>query len=261
MITLDTILLEKYKTVQELYKQHNLDDLYSKIQQLPKCLSLIDTLKNADFLPIIAEIKRASPSLGVIRPTIDITQQAKLYEDGGAVALSVLTDAQFFSGHLNDIQTVKKSVNLPVLRKDFIVDRIQLLEARLANADAILLIAAALKPESLKSLYKETLELGMTPLIEIHDKSELDTVLPLEPELIGINNRNLKTMKIDLSISETIRPLISSTLFVIGESGIQNTNDIIRLRKAGINGFLIGTLLMTTNNPSEMLKQLITHGR
>ncbi|MFH1059512.1 MAG: indole-3-glycerol phosphate synthase TrpC, partial [Pseudomonadota bacterium] len=208
-------------------------------------------------IAVIAAIKKASPSAGAIRPGLNVPGQARAYAAGGAAALSVLTDAPFFGGSLADLAAARGAVDLPVLRKDFIIDPMQLHQARSAGADAALLIAAALTPEQLAALYAEALAVGLTPLIEVHAVKELGPVLELEPPLIGVNNRDLTTLEVDLATAERLRGIIPAHIPVVAESGISGPADVARLAAAGIRAFLVGTALMKSAEPTAALRALI----
>ena len=221
---------------------------------------MIDALRSCTHVSIVAEIKKASPSAGTIKEVTDVAGQARAYENGGAAALSVLTDGPFFQGKLEDLAEARNSVAIPVLRKDFIIDAIQLYQSRAAGADAILLIAAALSPEHLRDLYLETVALGMTPIVEVHEESELSGVLGLEPMIVGINNRNLRTMEVSLETCVKLRPLIPKTSLVLAESGIKGPEDISALLDAGVDAFLVGTTLMTSGDPTATLSRLCRAG-
>jgi len=256
MTILDTIIKKTSLAVDELKKQTRIKDLESIAEQQSPARSLVDAIHKCPHVPVIAEIKKASPSRGTILPGANIVDIARQYQNGGAVAISVLTDQAFFKGSISDLKTVRNSVDLLILRKDFIIDPIQIIEARAAGADSVLLIASALAPKQLNDLYDISLQLGMIPLVEIHHQEELDTVMSLNPQLIGINNRNLKTMTVDIQTSATLRQSIPKHICVVGESGISTVDHIHFLRQSGINAFLIGTSLMLAEHPETQLKKL-----
>ena len=209
---------------------------------------------------IIAEIKKASPSAGPFPLAGPVEERARAYGRGGAAALSVLTDRRFFGGGLEDLVQAHRAVDLPILRKDFILDPVQVQEARAAGADAVLLIAAALEPVLLAELHALALELGLTPLIEVHHESELDPVLALGPALVGINNRDLKTLKTSLDNFARVRRLIPKETLVVAESGISSPADLDRLEAEGADAFLIGTGLMRAPDPAAELRLLLGQG-
>ncbi len=205
---------------------------------------------------IIAEVKKGSPSKGVIRPDFDPLEIAATYEKSGATCLSVLTDERFFLGHLSYLTRIRQQVRLPLLRKDFICDPYQLWEARAAGADAVLLIAAALSLTQLRELGALAEELGMDVLLEIHDEAELEIALQTPAELIGINNRNLKTFVTDLGVTERLTPRIPHDRFVVSESGIRSREDIVRLTGHGAKAFLVGESLMREADFGAKLREL-----
>ncbi len=256
MSLLDEIMNEKAKDIDQLKIDFDADALRSLATKLPPARDLIRSLRTCDRVPIIAEIKRASPSAGELAEVPDVPSLAKSYEAGGAAALSVVTERAFFGGGLVDLSRARKAVEVPVLRKDFILDVIQISESRIAGADAVLLIAAALTQARLKELFTETLSLGMTPLVEVHDESELERALELDPPIVGINNRNLTTMEVDLETCVRLRPRIPSAMLVVGESRIRGAEDIARLRAAGLDAFLVGTTLVKSKQPAAELRRL-----
>ena len=206
---------------------------------------------------IIAELKKASPSKGLIRADFQALSLAKELEDGGAAALSVLTDEEFFQGSLENLRQASEVTQLPCLRKDFIVDEFQLLEARANRADAVLLIVAALSHAELAALAKRARELGLDILCEAHDEQELQRALDCGCDLIGINNRDLRTLKVNLETAFQLAERFPGNVVRVAESGIQSGNDITRLRAAGYHAFLIGESLMRAASPNEALKSLI----
>ncbi len=212
-----------------------------------------------DGINIIAEFKRRSPSKGVIRADADLKQIAKSYEAGGAAAISVLTEEDYFSGSLDDLRQVKKSVNLPALRKDFIFDEYQIYESAAAGADAVLLIVAALDDNQLVSLRKLVEdELGMDALIEVHTREEMQRAIACGANLIGVNNRNLHTFEVSLETSVSLAKEAPRGAVLISESGLNNSTDLARLRDAGYHGFLIGDSLMRSQNPGASLRDLLS---
>jgi len=211
-----------------------------------------------DGINIIAEFKRRSPSKGVIRADADLEQIVKSYEAGGAAAISVLTEEDYFSGSLDDLRQVKKSVDLPALRKDFICDEYQIYESAAAGADAVLLIVAALDENQLVSLRKLVEdELGMDALIEVHTRDEMQRAIACGANLIGVNNRNLHTFEVSLNTSLSLAKEAPPGAVLISESGLNNSIDLARLRDAGYKGFLIGESLMRSEDPAAALRTLI----
>ena len=206
---------------------------------------------------IIAELKKASPSKGLIRADFDVPKLASELEHAGAAALSVLTDEQFFQGSLHNLELASCATRLPCLRKDFIIDEFQILEARACRADAILLIVAALAPDELLALYRRARELQLDVLCEVHDAAELDRALAAGCELIGVNSRNLHTFQVDLNTSLDLVKRIPSGAVKVAESGMNSAADIARLRDAGFDAFLIGESLMRARQPGEALRALL----
>ena len=205
---------------------------------------------------MIAELKKASPSRGIIRENFVVSDIAHDFAAAGAACLSVLTDRQFFQGSNEYLIQARQECTLPVLRKDFIVDTYQVFEARVIGADCILLIATLLDAENLKTLSDLAGELGLDVLIEVHNPDELEMALALNPRLIGINNRNLHTFTVSLDTTIDLIERIPEEIPVISESGIAKRDDVNRLTDAGVKGFLVGESLMTDANPGQRLKQL-----
>jgi indole-3-glycerol phosphate synthase len=205
---------------------------------------------------IVAEIKRRSPSRGEIRADFDPVGIAKCYTDAGAAALSVLTDERFFGGSLAVLEAVRRATHLPLLRKDFVIDGYQLDEARVAGADAVLLIAAALPPGALAELRARALALGLDALVEVHDEAELDAALAAGADLVGVNNRDLRTFETDLAVTERLAPRIPPGTVVVAESGILGPEDVLRLRRAGAHAFLVGESLMRERDVGRALRKL-----
>jgi indole-3-glycerol phosphate synthase len=213
---------------------------------------------------LIAELKRASPSKGILAPHLDLFQVADIYAQNGATAISVLTDGKFFSGKLETLHDLRftHQSTLPLLRKDFIIDEIQLYESRANGADAILLIAAALTDDKhFADLHACALNLGLTALVEVHDEAETERALKLQDvKLIGINNRNLATFEVSLETTERIRPMISSEIAVVAESGIFNVSDVDRLANSNVDAILVGEALVTSDDIPAKVRELSGKG-
>lgn len=223
---------------------------------LKKRPSLYDALRKSNTLQIIAEMKRASPSKGIINEDADPVQQAKRYAQAGAVCISVLTEEKFFKGSFEDLASIANHVDTPILNKDFIIDKVQIDYALHAGASVILLIVAALDDETLSELYEYAISLGLEVLVEVHNEEELERALRLQPKLIGVNNRDLKTFQVDLAQTEKLAETINriDNIAFISESGIFETVDAERVAKAGARGILVGESLMRSGNVEETLK-------
>jgi indole-3-glycerol phosphate synthase len=209
-----------------------------------------------DPFKIIAEIKKASPSKGIIREDFDPLQIAQAYENGGANALSILTEPHYFQGNIEYLTNVRRYSSLPLLRKDFIVTKYQILEALVFGADFILLIAKALSRKDLKELYEYALHIGLDVLVEIHDKSDLIKTTFAGADIIGINHRNLDTFEMDMELSYKLIPSIPNGKIIVAESGIYEHNQLVELNKAGVDAFLIGEHFMRKNDISEAVKEI-----
>ncbi len=205
---------------------------------------------------IIAEVKKASPSKGVIREDFDPVLIAQAYERGGADALSILTEPHYFQGDKEYLGMIRRYVGIPLLRKDFIVDKYQLVEALVYGADFVLLIAAALSRKELKELYDYALHLGLDVLVEVHDKSDLVKAMFAGANIIGINHRNLETFEMDMSLSEKLIPLIPNGKIIVAESGIDSHETVVELSKIGADAFLVGEHFMRQDDITEAIKSL-----
>jgi indole-3-glycerol phosphate synthase len=206
---------------------------------------------------VIAEIKKASPSKGVIRKDFNHLEIAEIYEKNGASALSVLTDRNFFQGSIDYLSEIRHHVSIPLLRKDFVFDEYQIFEARGYGADAVLLIAAVLDDKELHDFVELAFNLGMAPLVEVHDEAELERTLKTKAELIGINNRNLQTFKTDLNTTIRLIDRIPDDKIVISESGINTKDDVNFLKNAGVDAFLIGEALMREADIGKKLREFV----
>jgi len=216
---------------------------------------------SGEGLKIIAEVKKASPSKGLIREEFDPLALAVEYEQNGAVAISVLTEEKFFLGKLEYIKLIKGRVKVPLLRKDFILDEYQVYESRAAGADAVLLICAILTEKRLAELITLTEKLSMTALVEVHARAELDMAIKAGARLIGINNRDLKTFKTDIEMTRTLAPLVPEGTVIVSESGIKSAKDIRGLMEYGVNAFLIGETLAREKDAGAKLRALLSFGK
>jgi indole-3-glycerol phosphate synthase len=246
---LDRIIEEKHKEVQKLCEGNRV-----KVEAKPR-RSFIQKLTETDEIAIISEFKRASPSKGIINSGADPAEQAARYEQAGASAISVLTDSSFFKGSFSDLRAVREVVDLPILCKDFIIDSSQIDMAAENGADIILLIVAALNQETLVKLYQYAQGLNLEVLVEVHNQVELENALQIGAQLIGVNNRDLKTFTVSLQTTESLAKSIKDAgAFLISESGIHQKEDVERVRNAGANGILVGEAFMKSSDLSQSFK-------
>lgn len=257
MDVLEKIIATKRQEIETARKAVPVEILTERLSAAPRVRDFAAALKTGPGMRVIAEVKKASPSAGLIRADFDPVAIARAYAVNGAACISVLTDEQYFSGSLEYLVAVRNAVPLPVLRKDFLLDRYQVLEARAAGADCILLIAECLDDCTLRDLYFYAGELGMESLIEIYDPENLDRVLKLGPALLGINNRNLRTFVTDLAHSITLRSRVPDDCILISESGIHTRTDVERLEHAGIRAMLVGETLMRAADIGAKLRELL----
>ncbi len=209
---------------------------------------------------VIAEVKRSSPSKGNLAPIADPAALAEKYQEAGAAAVSVLTEQRRFGGSLADLDAVRSRIEIPVLRKDFMVDEYQFLEARAHGADIVLLIVAALSKSQLKDFHDLATELGMASLIEVHTQSELESAMDISPRIVGVNSRNLKTLEVSASVFEELIPAIPSTVIRVAESGISTRADVAQAQKAGATAILVGESLVKSGDPISAMRELLGHG-
>ncbi|MCD6336078.1 MAG: indole-3-glycerol phosphate synthase TrpC [Candidatus Latescibacteria bacterium] len=259
MTILDEIAEYKRTFVAECKRRVPLEETRRRAEKQGPTRNFAGALK-ASGMSIIAEIKRQSPSRGVIRADVDPATVARIYETNGARAISVLTDERYFRGSLKDLGAVRDAANLPLLRKEFVVDAYQIYEARAAGADAVLLIVSLLTKEALRDYISLTAELGLAALVEIHTGKELEQAMKVDARIIGINNRNLKTFKTDLKTTFDLVRDISKDRIIVSESGIQSGADIVRLQTAGVDAVLVGEALMRKEDIGGALRALIGGG-
>jgi indole-3-glycerol phosphate synthase len=256
---LDTIIATKFEEIKQSQKIKSLEQLKDevKIASHPRgFIKAIEAQLSKNKAAVIAEIKKASPSKGVIRENFNPKEIAISYEKGGATCLSVLTDQKYFQGHDDYLKEARAVCSLPVLRKDFMVDTYQIYEARAMGADCILLIVAALSLDLMQELEEITHSLGMNILVEVHNQEELDLALQLKTPLLGINNRNLKTFDVSLDTTFDLIKNISADKIIVTESGILTSNDVKLMQDHHVNTFLIGEAFMRESDPGTSLKNL-----
>jgi indole-3-glycerol phosphate synthase len=253
---LATIVASKRREIEQSRTRTPETVLEKQLAQSPPVHDYLAALQGPARIQIIAEVKKASPSAGVIRSDFDPVAIARTYARHGAAALSVLTDTPFFQGHLSDLTSVRAEVRLPLLRKDFILERYQILEAKLAGADAVLLIAEILEGDSLPRLLKEVHSLGLQALVELHDAANLSRVIDSGARLIGINNRDLRTFVTRLEHTLELMPRVPSDCCLVSESGIRTHADLVRLEAAGVKAVLVGETLMRSPDIGAQLDML-----
>lgn len=259
---LDVIISYKKQELEVRKAEIPLKILTTAIWSLPLPLNFKDALLPAQNgrIRVIAEIKKASPSKGVIRKDFNHLEIAETYEKNGASALSVLTDRNFFQGNIDYLSEIRHHVSIPLLRKDFVFDEYQIFEARGYGADAVLLIAAVLDDKELHDFVELAFNLGMAPLVEVHDEAELERTLKTRAELIGINNRDLQTFKTDMNTTIRLIDRIPDDKIVISESGIKTKDDVNFLKNAGVDAFLIGEALMREADIGKKLREFVYEG-
>ena len=253
---LNKIIAEKREEVEQRKRRLSISTLKERIAQRKAPLDFASAL-SGDGTHLIAEVKRASPSRGILCPNFNPVALAKTYANGGAVAISVLTEVNYFKGNLDHLAAIREEVSLPLLRKDFIFDQYQVYESRAYGADALLLIIAILSQEQLEELLSLSRNLGLSCLVEVHNKDEVERALSSSAKIIGINNRNLNTFKVDINTTRRLRPLIPKDRIVVSESGISNRSDVEKLKKWGVNTVLVGEALVTADDIPAKMKELI----
>jgi indole-3-glycerol phosphate synthase len=253
---LDKIIAQKREEVEQRKKVATITYLQQRIARQKPTLDLALALKG-DQIRLIAEVKHASPSRGMLSPNFNPVKLAQTYAEGGASAISVLTEANYFMGNIEHLAAIKEVVRLPLLRKDFIFDLYQVYESRAYGADALLLIAAILNQKQIKELVSLSHSLGLRCLVEVHNESEVERAVLSEAEIIGINNRDLNTLSIDINMTRRLRPLIPQERIVVSESGIKSERDIEKLRKWGVDAVLVGEALVTADDVLAKMQELL----
>jgi indole-3-glycerol phosphate synthase len=255
---LAAIIASTRRIVEVREARESLSDLERRAHAAPRPTGRFQAaVSAADRVNIIAECKRRSPSRGVLRPAYDPATIASAYAQAGAAAISVLTEPTFFDGSLEHLTAVRSVVDVPLLRKDFVVSEYQLLESLAAGADAVLLIAAALRPVELKVLHDHAVTLGLDALVEVHDATELSIAIDAGARIVGVNNRNLRTLDVELHASEELMAQMPRDVAAVSESGIRSSDDVLRLRQLGYKAFLIGERFMTADDPGRELQLLL----
>ncbi len=257
MDTLTEICERKKQHIAYRKTLRTLEDLQYMVEDMPLVSGFLNAMKRVNGPALIAEVKKASPSKGIIREDFDPVEIAQIYQESGATCLSVLTDQPYFQGHDDFLKAVKKVVSIPVLRKDFMLDVYQIYESRALGADCILLIMAALDDVQARNLYETAVGLGMDVLVEVHDLRELERAILLDPMMIGVNNRNLKTLKVDVDTSFDLLLNMPKDVFKISESGIADNDTLTRLNAVGYKGFLVGESLMRQPDISAAVHGLL----
>jgi len=258
---LETIVARTRERVAERRRARPLEGVRAAAGAAPVRRPFMEALARPGRINVIAEHKRRSPSRGPIREDLAPAQVARAYERGGAIALSVLTDEDFFGGRLEHLVEARAATALPALRKDFVIDAYQVWEARAAGADAVLLIVAVLSDVELEALLAEAGTAGLDALVEVHDREELDDALAAGARVVGVNNRDLKTLAVSLETAISLAPRIPDEVVAVAESGIKTGADVRRLREAGYDAFLVGEHLMSAKDPGAALQALIEDAR
>ena len=254
---LDRIIRTKLAQLELIDIKAEIIRLKKQAASLPPVNSLAKVLRHDSDLSIIAEIKRKSPSKGVLNASLDVATFASEYQSSGAKAISVLTESEFFDGSLDDLAIARQNVTCPILRKDFIINEYQVWKSRVAGADALLLIASCLNRERLSQLIEVCNMAGIEALIEVHTESELKTVLDLKPKLIAVNNRDLRTFEVDPDTMSRFAPLIPKEIVTVSASGVRNYDDMTELKKLNIDAVLIGEAIVTADNPGHKIRELL----
>jgi len=253
---LDKIIAQKREEVEQKKKVATMTYLQERIARQKPPLDLAPALKG-NHLRLIAEVKQASPSRGMLSPNFNPIELARTYAEGGAAAISVLTEANYFMGNIEYLAAIKEVVGLPLLRKDFIFDPYQVYESRAYGADALLLIAAIVSQGQLKEFVSLSHSLGLSCLVEVHNEGEVERAVLSEAEIIGINNRDLNTFVVDINTTRRLRPLVPKQKIVVSESGIKSRRDMEKLGKWGVDAVLIGEALVTAGDVRAKMKELI----
>jgi len=254
---LDSIINRKRIALEKIDHAGEISRMVEDIGNLPPVDSLSASLRNSAGISLIAEIKRRSPSKGLLAESLAVDELAHAYENSGARGISVLTETDFFNGSIDDLRTARSNTTLPILRKDFIIGPFQVYESRLIGADAILLITGVMPPDELANLLHLSHQIGLEVLIEIHDERELERILPLNPEMIGVNNRNLADFTVSLSTTERLAALIPHPVIKVSESGINCRSDVLRMQDCGIDAVLVGESIIKSPDREAKIRELL----
>ena len=255
---LDTIIAHKQKELAAEQAQVPIVELEARVANLPPTQDFRDAIRGDGTVKLIAEVKKKSPSKGIIREDFDPVSIAKTYVENGAAAISVLTDKHFFAGELDYLRAIRDIVGVPLLRKDFTIDPYHIYQARAAGADAILLIVAALTAAELRTFMDVAASLSLACLVEVHTQEELAIALDIDAQIIGINNRDLRTFHTDIATTFRLRESIPADKIVVSESGIYSPEDVMRLQEAGVQAMLVGESLMRSPDIGEQVRSLIS---
>ena len=258
---LDEIVAAKHLEIEAAKARRPESELRRALADAPPVRDFLGALSRPGPIRLIAEVKKASPSKGLLRADFEPVAIARIYREHGASCLSVLTDERYFQGSLSNLRRVRAAVDLPVLRKDFVLDPYQVLEARTAGADAVLLIAECLADDALRRLHDAIVELGMTPLVELYEPANLPRVLRAGARMVGINNRDLRTFKTDLEHTLRLKGQVPGDRVLVSESGIRTRADVLRLEKAGVQAMLVGESLVTRPDIGAAVDELLGRGR
>jgi len=256
---LDEIMVGVRADVESRQRAVPLDVLKARAAKRAKTIDGVTALRR-DAVTVIAEVKRSSPSRGELAPIADPAGLARAYEEGGAAAVSVLTERRRFNGSLEDLEAVRKAVEIPLLRKDFVYSSYQLWEALAYGADLVLLIVAALDQSALVSLVERAQSLGLTPLVEVHDEAEVDRAVEAGAQVIGVNARNLRTLEVDRTVFARLAPRIPPGIVKVAESGVRGPHDLFAYASSGADAVLVGEGLVTDKDPRQAVADLVTAG-
>lgn len=253
---LDEILANKREELEARQREVPLSELQERAAKQPRARSLAESLSGTD-VRVIAEVKRRSPSAGEMAADLDPARMAALYAANGASAVSVLTDRKYFNGSLDDLTAVREAVDIPILRKDFVLNEYQVIESRAYGADAVLLIVRALDPDDLSDLLEYARLLGMDALVEVHTEREMEVALDCGAPVIGVNNRDLSTFTTDLEVTRGLAPMVPDGHVLVSESGIGTREQIVTLKGMGVRAVLVGESLVRSSDPARKLRELV----